>query len=77
MFRIARVFFSQSKILNKMLTLHTLKNRSQFITFGKRAHICFIRDERAKFVKLDLSVTGTISCWNSMISTIIQNHWNG
>lgn len=43
---------------------------------GRCTHF-FHKDERPKFMKSDLSVAGTISCWNSMISTIIQGHWNG
>lgn len=45
--------------------------------FGRGRTYLFHKDERAKFMKSDLSVAGTISCWNSMISTIIQSHWNG
>lgn len=41
-----------------------------------RTHF-FHKDERVKFMKSDLSVAGTISCWNSMVSTIIRRHWNG
>lgn len=69
-------------ILNKM------KNNIYFVNlkweewapvhnFRRGRTYLFHKDERAKFMKSDLSVAGTISCWNSMISTIIQSHWNG
>lgn len=62
-FRIQCAFYANFKV-----AVHNVLRR--------RTHF-FHKDERPKFMKSDLSVAGTISCWNSMISTIIQSHWNG
>lgn len=58
--------------------MHILKRtlKQCVVVSGWRTHF-FHKDERVKFMKSDLSVAGTISCWNSMVSTIIQSHWNG